>query len=234
MVQTLNGSWYLWLVPLFLVCLFVMIPASLSELGMTKKKKRQDGTGTDTGTPASETAKEPQSKNAEEEDIVEILILAAAAYTAMTGTGRGGNRMRNLKITVNGKTYDVTVEEENNAHGFTPRYSGMKTAPAAPASPMRSSITPAQPRTAPKAAPAPAALETATGEGVKLEAPLSGRIVEIVAPEGTAVKAGDTVIVMEAMKLQSEICAECDGTVSKILVKEKQDVVTGDALAVIS
>ena len=42
MVQTLSGSWYLWLVPLFVICVAVMIPASLNELGMTRKARKEE------------------------------------------------------------------------------------------------------------------------------------------------------------------------------------------------
>ena len=138
--------------------------------------------------------------------------------------------MRNLKITVNGKTYDVTVEEEGKSYEYAPRYSERrKEAPAVKpvAAPAVEKKTPAPED------PAAEAVKSVSGNGVKLEAPMSGRVVEIIAPAGTAVKPGDAVIVMEAMKLQSEICAESAGTVKQIFVKEKQDIVTGDAVALI-
>ena len=140
--------------------------------------------------------------------------------------------MRNLKITVNGKTYDVTVEEEGSTYNYKPRYPATRPAPtptAAPAPQKAAAATNVAP-----AIPKPKAKTPENPDGTKLEAPLSGKIVEIVAKEGTEVKNGDTVIIIEAMKLQSEICAECDGIVSKILVTEKQNVLTGDALAIIS
>jgi len=62
---------------------------------------------------------------------------------------------------------------------------------------------------------------------------MSGRIMEIVAPVGTAVKAGDPIFVMEAMKLESEICSDVDGVVREIRVAAKQDVSTGEVLAVV-
>ena len=231
MVQTLSGSWWLWLVPLFIVSLMIMIPASLNELGIKKTRKQEDFSPV----PSSESEAEPaeaQPDNAED-DLLQVVLMAAAAYVE-TENRHGGSKMRNLKITVNGKTYDVTVEEEGKSYEYAPRFSERKPA-AVPAAKPAPAAAPAVKKKAEAPAPAPAAepAKAVSGDGVKLEAPMSGRVVEIVAPVGTAVKPGDAVIVMEAMKLQSEICAECAGTVKQVFVKEKQDIVTGDAVALI-
>lgn len=239
MVQTLSGSWYLWLVPLFVICVAVMIPASLNELGMTRKARKEEAKAKAEAkqkvdlksAPAPVASVAADQNMTEEDELLQVVLMAAAAY--VTGrTGQGGNAMRNLKITVNGKTYDVTVEEEGGSYNYKPRYPATRPAPtptAAPAPQKAAAATSVAP-----AIPKPKAKAPENPDGIKLEAPLSGKIVEIVAKEGTAVKAGDTVIIMEAMKLQSEICAESDGTVSKIFVTEKQNVLTGDALAIIS
>ena len=76
---------------------------------------------------------------------------------------------------------------------------------------------------APKAAAAPA------GDGAAFEvtSPIPGTVTKIIAPEGTAVQAGDTVIIIEAMKMETEIKTEKAGKVAKILVNAK-DVVEAD------
>lgn len=114
--------------------------------------------------------------------------------------------MKNYTITVNGSVYDVVVEE-----GAT---SG---APVAAA--------PAAPKAAPKAAPAPAAAPKAGGAGsVKIEAGAAGKVFKIEANVGQAVKKGDAVVIVEAMKMEIPVVAPEDGTVASI------DVAVGDAV----
>jgi len=114
--------------------------------------------------------------------------------------------MKNYTITVNGNVYDVVVEE------------GASTgAPVAKA--------PAAPKAAPKAAPAAAAPEAAGGAGsVKVEAGAAGKIFKIEASVGQAVKAGDAVVILEAMKMEIPVVAPQDGTIASI------DVAVGDAV----
>ncbi len=115
--------------------------------------------------------------------------------------------MKNYTITVNGNVYDVVVEE------------GASTgAPVA---------APAAPKAAPKAAPAaaPKAAPKAAGAGsVKVEAGAAGKVFKIEASVGQAVKAGDAVVVIEAMKMEIPVVAPQDGTVASI------DVAVGDAI----
>ncbi len=114
--------------------------------------------------------------------------------------------MKNYTITVNGSVYDVVVEE-----GAT---SG---APVAAA--------PAAPKAAPKAA-APAAAPKASGAAgsVKVEAGAAGKVFKIEANIGQAVKKGDAVVIIEAMKMEIPVVAPEDGTVASI------DVAVGDAV----
>ncbi len=114
--------------------------------------------------------------------------------------------MKNYTITVNGSVYDVVVEE-----GAT---SG---APVAAA--------PAAPKAAPKAA-APAAAPKASGAAgsVKVEAGAAGKVFKIEANVGQAVKKGDAVVIIEAMKMEIPVVAPEDGTVASI------DVAVGDAV----
>ena len=119
-----------------------------------------------------------------------------------------------LSVTVNGKAYEVEVPELKTA--------STKVKPIKPAA--------AAAAPAPAAAPAAAPKKAATGAGRAITAPLPGTITSINVKEGDAVKTGDTVLVMEAMKMANNITAECDGTVKAILVQQGAQVQSGDAL----
>lgn len=75
--------------------------------------------------------------------------------------------------------------------------------------------------------------ESSSGEGETIKAPLAGNIFKVVAKEGTTVKAGDVVLVLEAMKMETDIKAEKDGTVQSLHVKEGDAVTVGDALVTV-
>ena len=126
--------------------------------------------------------------------------------------------MKNYTITVNGSVYEVVVEE-----GAT---SG---APAAAA--------PAAPRAVPKAAPAPAAAAPAAGGAagsVKIEAGAAGKVFKIEANVGQAVKKGDAVVIVEAMKMEIPVVAPEDGTVASINVAVGDAVEAGALLATLN
>ncbi len=122
--------------------------------------------------------------------------------------------MKSYTITVNGVAYDVTVEEG----------AGGAAAPAArPA---------AAPKAAPKAAPAPAAAPAAGGAGaVKVTASVPGKVFKVEASVGQAVKTGDTIVILEAMKMEIPVVAPQDGTVASIDVAVGAAVENGDVLA---
>ena len=121
--------------------------------------------------------------------------------------------MKSYTITVNGNVYDVTVEEN-----------GSVAAPAA--APRRAAAPVAAAPAAPKAA-APAG-----GAGaVKIEAGAAGKIFKIEAAAGTAVKKGDPVIILEAMKMEVPVVAPQDGTVASINVNVGDMVEAGALLA---
>ena len=120
--------------------------------------------------------------------------------------------MKNYTITVNGNVYEVTVEE-----GFTGAASAPKA--AAPA-----------PKAAPAAAPKAAAPAGAAGS-VEVTASVPGKICKIEANVGAAVKAGDTVLVLEAMKMEIPVVAPQDGTVASVNVAVGDAVESGDVLA---
>ncbi len=119
--------------------------------------------------------------------------------------------MKNYTITVNGKVYDVSVEETT----------GGASAPAAAAQ--------AAPQPAPAPSPAPAA--ASSGGAIQIEAGAAGKVVDIVAAPGTAVKRGDNVVILEVMKMETPVVAPEDGTVASIEVEKGQQVAAGDLLA---
>ena len=119
--------------------------------------------------------------------------------------------MKNYTITVNGNVYDVTVEE------------GGAGAPVArPAA--------AAPKAAPAAAPKAAAPAGGAG-AVKLEAKAAGKVFAVEASVGQAVKKGDTVVILEVMKMETPVVAETDGTIASIDVAKGDSVEVGTVLA---
>lgn len=127
--------------------------------------------------------------------------------------------MRKFNVTVNGQTYEVEVEELGGAPTAAPVRAA---APAAAA--------PATPAAAPKAA-APAA---PVAGGTPIKAPMPGTILDVKVKPGDAVKAGQCVCVLEAMKMENEIPAPADGTVAQVVVAKGASVNAGDTLVVLS
>ena len=117
--------------------------------------------------------------------------------------------MKNYTITVNGNVYEVTVEE------------GVSTGVAA------------APKAAPKAAPAAAAPKAAAGAAgsVEVTASVPGKVFKIEANTGATVKAGDPIVILEAMKMEIPVVAPEDGTVASINVAVGDAVESGDVLA---
>lgn len=135
--------------------------------------------------------------------------------------------MKEYKFKINGNDYTVAINSiEGNIADVTVNGAAykveMENAPAVAAVPAPVSAAPAAPAAAP--APAPA------GAAKVIEAPLPGVIIEVSVKEGQAVKAGQKVAVLEAMKMENEIQAECDGTVTAIHVAKGDQVVEGSKL----
>ena len=114
--------------------------------------------------------------------------------------------MKNYRITVNGVAYDVAVEEMGE---------GAATSAPAPAAAPK----PAEPKAAPAAAGA-----------VKINSPMPGNILSVKASAGQAVKKGDVLMILEAMKMENEICAPQDGTIASVQVAAGDSVESGDVL----
>ena len=151
--------------------------------------------------------------------------------------------MRTYSYTVNGARYDVTIESlrdqvaKLNVNGvaFDVEILGAPlsegdlpevAAAAAPAAPVAA---------APKAESAPAApaAKGAAGAGEPVNAPLPGVVTKVLVAAGQAVKKGDTVVVLEAMKMENNITAECDGSVTGVCVAAGDSVLEGTTLLTI-
>lgn len=141
--------------------------------------------------------------------------------------------MKTYKFKINGNDYEVMVNSvEGNTADVTVNGTGykveMENAPAAPAAAPKSepAAAPAPVAAAPAAAPAAPAAKAA-GEGQTVTSPLPGVIIEVSVKEGQAVKAGQKVAVIEAMKMENEIQAPADGTVTAVLVGKGDSVLEG-------
>ena len=112
--------------------------------------------------------------------------------------------MKKYNVTVNGTVYEVEVEEVGGAYS------------------------------APVAAPAPAAAPAAKVAGEEVCAPMPGTVMSVKVSNGQAVKKGDVLLVLEAMKMENEIYAPCDGTVAAVSVSQGDAVESGKVLVVLN
>ncbi len=115
--------------------------------------------------------------------------------------------MKNYRVKVNGIDYEVSIELISESEAKA-----------------------AAPVAAPSAAPAAAA----PAGGEKVNAPMPGTILDVKVAEGQAVKAGDVIMILEAMKMENEILAPCDGKVSGLAVSKGSTVETGTLLCAIA
>ncbi len=116
--------------------------------------------------------------------------------------------MRKYNVNVNGTAYEVTVEE----------IQGGAAAPAPVAAP----------------APAPAPAPAAAGSGEPVSAPMPGTLLDVKVSAGQAVKSGDVLMILEAMKMENEIMAPKDGTVTSVSATKGASVQSGDVLCTIA
>ena len=124
--------------------------------------------------------------------------------------------MKNYRVTVNGVAYDVVVEELNGS------------AVPAPVA--------AAPVAAPKAAPAPAAAPKASGNAgaIAVKAPMPGTLIKVNVKVGDAVKKGDVLCVLEAMKMENDIMAPADGVVASVEAAKGASVATDAVLVTLN
>lgn len=119
--------------------------------------------------------------------------------------------METYIIRVNGIEYEVEVEKKGS-----------------------STAAPVQSQPAAASKPAPAAKPAAAGSGEPVVCGTTGKVWKITSKEGDAVKAGDTILILEAMKMEIPVVAPVDGTVSKIAVAEGEEVASGQKVAYVS
>ena len=124
--------------------------------------------------------------------------------------------MKTYTITVNGKAYAVTVEE-----GATPGAAAYAAAPSAPAP-------------APASAPTPASAPAGAAGSVEVTAPMPGKVVAVKGAVGQAVKKGDVILVLEAMKMENDIVAPQDGTIASIHASTGDSVESGAVLGTLN
>lgn len=130
--------------------------------------------------------------------------------------------MKRFQVTVNGNTYEVEVEELQGGQSVSV--------------PVAQVVTPVQtvvqtPVAAPVAAPAAPVQQAVAPAGSNvIEAPMQGKIVGVKVSVGTAIKAGDVVAILEAMKMENEIVSPFSGTVASVNVTDGQSVEAGDLL----
>ncbi len=125
--------------------------------------------------------------------------------------------MKAYKVTVNGTAYEITLEAIDASE--------VKAAPVAAPAPAKAE-TPA-----PAAAPAPVA---APAGGEQVMSPMPGNILDVKVQNGAAVKKGDVLMILEAMKMENEIMAPCDGTIASVNVSKGSTVESGTLLCVIA
>ena len=122
------------------------------------------------------------------------------------------NQMKNYRVTVNGVAYDVVVEELGaNAYASAP-------------------VAASAPAAAPAAAPAPAAKPAGPTGANAIKAPMPGNVIKVNVKAGDAVKKGDVLCVLEAMKMENDIMAPADGTIATVDITAGQSVQTDAVL----
>ncbi len=136
--------------------------------------------------------------------------------------------MRKFQIKVDGKVYEVEVEEV----GGNESSAGTISVPQSVATKIKEEPA-SQKLVKPSSNPAPSKAPTAAVAGEEVVAPMPGKILQLKVSEGDIIKEGDTLLILEAMKMENEIIANVSGNIKKINVAANDMVDTGDVLMVI-
>ena len=144
--------------------------------------------------------------------------------------------MKEYKFKINGKDYAVTIGEAEgkmlsvivNGASYQVEMEGDTLAPAGPGMTNPApAVMPSAASASPASAAAPAAAPAPSGAGKTIHSPLPGIIISIDVKEGQAIKRGQKVAVIEAMKMENDILAECDGTITAIHARKGDSVLEG-------
>ena len=151
--------------------------------------------------------------------------------------------MKQYKYTINGTQFDVTIDSINGSQAkvevngipFEVTMHGSSLVEEdLPTVSTEGAAAPAAPAAAPAAEPAAApAAKGVAGAGTPVKAPLPGVVTKVLVQNGQAVKKGENVLVLEAMKMENNITAECDGSVTGICVAPGDSVMEGTTLLTI-
>ncbi|NLM12350.1 MAG: biotin/lipoyl-binding protein [Epulopiscium sp.] len=134
--------------------------------------------------------------------------------------------MRKFQVTVNGNTYEVEVEELQGGQAAAPVAAPVTASAPAPSAP-------AAPKAAPQKAAASAPATSVPAGATKVTSPMPGTILDIKVNVGDTVKEGDTIAILEAMKMENEIVATASGKIASINTSKGASVNTGDLIATI-
>ncbi len=134
--------------------------------------------------------------------------------------------MKNLKITVNGVTYDVVVEEVGSTNSAPVSAPIVANTPA----PAPVAVPAATPVATPVAQPATTPAPSGSQGAIKVESPLPGTIIDVPVSVGQSVKKGQVIVIIEALKMENEICASQDATVASINCTKGETVESGKVL----
>jgi biotin carboxyl carrier protein len=137
--------------------------------------------------------------------------------------------MRKFQIKVDGKVYEVEVEELEGDKSSA----GIISAPQPVTAKVKEEPVSQKAAAKPLSNPAPAKAPAAAVAGEQVVAPMPGKVLQLKVKEGDSIKDGDTLLILEAMKMENEIVANASGNVKKINVSTNDMVDTGDVLLVI-
>lgn len=135
--------------------------------------------------------------------------------------------MRTFRITVNGKVFDVAVEQSGQSEPVV--QSVHHVAPASAATPVATAAPAPVAVAPPRPAPAPRPASPAAGPSI-MKSPLPGKVLRVHAAPGKSFKRGDTLLIIEAMKMENEILAPRDCVVAEVFVVANQAIKTGEPL----
>lgn len=136
--------------------------------------------------------------------------------------------MNKFRVTVDGQAFDVVVEETESRSNSESSSKQKVISKHAPLLQPKTESAPQKEESNHKTSVVP------TGKNIVVTAPMPGTILEVKVKAGDSVKAGDALLLLEAMKMENEITAAADGTVAEVLVKKGESVNSGDSLIIIS